>query len=71
MGRLWSGKNRKRTKAGANDDLLWVSKILSETASRYVMGDKVRKPRQPVKYKLNRKGLKYIKGVITGNNNEW
>lgn len=43
-----------------------VSKILSETASRYVMGDKVRKAGQPVKYKLNRKGLKYIKGVITG-----
>lgn len=47
-----------------------VSKILSETASRYVMGDKVRKARQPVKYKLNRKGLKYIKGVITGKEDE-
>ncbi len=47
-----------------------VSKILSETASRYVMGDKVRKPGQPVKYKLNRKGLKYIKGVITGKQDE-
>jgi len=43
-----------------------VSRILSETASRYVMGDKVRKAKQPVKYKLNRKGQKYIKGVITG-----
>ena len=43
-----------------------VSRILSETASRYVMGDKVRKAKQPVKYKLNRKGQKYIKSVITG-----
>lgn len=47
-----------------------VSKILSETASRYVMGDKVRKAKQPVKYKLNRKGQKYIKGVITGKQDE-
>jgi hypothetical protein len=34
------------------------------------MGDKVRKAGQPVKYKLNRKGLKYIKGVITGKQDE-
>ncbi len=47
-----------------------VSTILSETASKYVMGDRVRKARQPVKYKLNRKGLKYIKGVITGKQDE-
>jgi hypothetical protein len=47
-----------------------VSKILSETASRYVMGDKVRKAGQAVKYRLNRKGLKYIKGIITGKQDE-
>ena len=47
-----------------------VSRILSETASRYIMGDKVRKARQPVKYKLNRKGQKYIKDVITRKEDE-
>lgn len=41
-----------------------VSRTLSYTASRYVMGDRVRKAKQPVKYRLNRKGVKYLKGVI-------
>jgi len=43
-----------------------ASTILSGSASRYVMGDKTRKHGQPVKYKLNRRGLQYIKNVITG-----
>jgi len=43
-----------------------VSSSLSGAASRYVMGDRTRKARQVVKYKLNRRGLKYIKDIIGG-----
>ncbi len=43
-----------------------VSRTLSNTASKYVIGDKVRKKGQPVKYKLSRRGVQYIKGVIQG-----
>ena len=43
-----------------------TSKTLSGTASRYVMGDRVRKAKHVVKYKLNRRGAKYLKGVIQG-----
>jgi hypothetical protein len=43
-----------------------TSKALSGTAARYVMGDKVRKAKHAVKYKLNRRGTKYLKGVIQG-----
>ena len=43
-----------------------ISLTLSGTASRYVMGDKVRKRGQPVKYKLSRKGLTYFKEVLQG-----
>ncbi len=41
-----------------------VSSALSDTASRYVIGDRPRKARQAVKYKLNRRGLKYMKEII-------
>lgn len=43
-----------------------VSKTLSTTASRYVMGDKVRKMGQSVHYKLSRRGLLYMKEIISG-----
>ena len=43
-----------------------TSKTLSGTASRYAMGDRVRKAKHVVKYKLNRRGAKYLKGVIQG-----
>ncbi len=43
-----------------------ASRALSGTAARYIMGDRVRKARQAVKYKLNRRGFKYLKGVIQG-----
>jgi len=43
-----------------------ASTTLSTTASRYVMGDKVRKPGQPVRYRLSRRGVQYLKSVITG-----
>ena len=43
-----------------------VSNNLSVVASRYVVGDKMRRHGQPVRYKLTRRGLKYIKSVIKG-----
>jgi len=43
-----------------------VSNTLSGTASRYVMPDKVRKKGQPVRYKLSRRGVKYLASVIKG-----
>lgn len=43
-----------------------VSRTLSNTASKYVIGDKVRKKGQPVRYKLSRRGVQYTKGVIQG-----
>jgi len=43
-----------------------ASSTLSGTASRYVIGDKVKKKGQPVRYKLSRRGVKYIKAVLEG-----
>jgi len=43
-----------------------TSRTLSQTASRYVIGDKVKKKGQPVRYKLSRKGVKYINDVLKG-----
>jgi hypothetical protein len=47
-----------------------ASTALSGTASKYVIGDKVRKKGQPVRYKLSRRGLKYVKAVIGGKSDE-
>ena len=41
-----------------------ASRTLSGTASKYVIGDKVRKKGQAVRYKINRRGVKYFKGVL-------
>ena len=41
-----------------------ISHTLSGTASKYVIGDAVRKKGKPVRYKLSRRGAKYIKTVI-------
>lgn len=41
-----------------------ISNILSKTASRYVIGDKVRKQGQAVHYKLSRPGVQYLKKVL-------
>ena len=43
-----------------------ASRTLSGTASRYVIGDKVKKKGQPVRYKLSRRGVKYMKAVLEG-----
>ncbi len=47
-----------------------ASKTLSGTASRYVIGDKVKKRGQAVRYKLSRRGVKYIKSVLEGTEGE-
>jgi hypothetical protein len=46
-----------------------VSTTLSTTASRYVVGDKIRKQGNPVRYKLSRRGVQYMKTVIKGSEN--
>lgn len=44
-----------------------ASRTLSGTASKYVIGDKVKVRGQPVRYKLSRRGVKYLKQVLAGN----
>jgi hypothetical protein len=46
-----------------------ASRTLSGTASKYVIGDKVKVKGQPVRYKLSRRGLKYMKEVLAGSEN--
>ncbi|MBU0574425.1 MAG: hypothetical protein KKH83_08125 [Candidatus Margulisbacteria bacterium] len=41
-----------------------ISKTLSSAASKYVLGDKIRKKGQPVRYKISRKGMAYLRSVI-------
>lgn len=47
-----------------------ISKTLSSKASKYVLGDKIRKKGQPVRYRISRKGLRYIGSVIKGKTDE-
>lgn len=47
-----------------------ASRTLSGTAAKYVMGDRVRRKDQPVRYKLSRRGLQYLQAVIRGTSNE-
>ena len=43
-----------------------VSNTLSGAASKYIIGDTVRKTGQAVRYKLSRRGQAYLKEIITG-----
>ena len=43
-----------------------ASRTLSGTAARYVSGDKVRKKGRAVRYRLIRRGINYMKSVISG-----
>jgi hypothetical protein len=43
-----------------------VSKTLSTSAAKYIIGDAVRKQGQAVRYKLSRRGHAYLKEIITG-----
>jgi hypothetical protein len=47
-----------------------ASRTLSTTASKYVMGDGVRKKGSVVRYKLSRRGLQYLKAVIGGSSGD-
>lgn len=47
-----------------------ASKTLSGTAAKYVIGDRVRKKGQLVRYKLSRRGLQYMQSVISGGASE-
>lgn len=47
-----------------------ASRTLSGTASKYVIGDRTRKKGSTVRYKLNRRGVKYLKSVISGDSGE-
>ena len=43
-----------------------VSNALKGSAARYVIGDKVRRRGQPVRYVLSRRGTQYLEDVIRG-----
>lgn len=43
-----------------------ASTTLSGTASKYVIGDKIRKKGQAVRYELSRRGVKYMSNVLRG-----
>ena len=47
-----------------------ASRALTGTASKYVMADGVRKKGTKLSYKLSRRGVTYLKGVIDGKSNE-
>lgn len=47
-----------------------VAKTLSSTALKYVIGDKMRKKGQVVRYRLSRRGYQYITAVIQGKPND-
>jgi hypothetical protein len=47
-----------------------VSSTLSGTASKYVMGDRTRRKGQAVRYKISRRGAKYMEKVISGSEDD-
>jgi hypothetical protein len=47
-----------------------ASRTLAGTASRYVIGNKIKKKGQVVRYKLHRRGLDYVKSVIADSAHE-
>jgi len=47
-----------------------TSTALSGAASKYVMGDRVRKRGEPVRYRISRRGLQYLHEVIHGKTRE-
>ena len=68
---LTSGAVRKiTTDLGIPISRANASRTLSGTASRYVIGDQVRKKGRTVRYKLSRRGVTYMKSVISGSSNE-
>lgn len=64
---LTSGEvNKITTDLGIPISQSHASDTLSGTASKYVIGDKVKVKGQPVRYKLSRRGVKYMKEVLAG-----
>lgn len=64
---LSSGEiNRITNELGVPVSVHNVSTTLATTAARYVIGDKVRVKGQAVRYKLSRRGVQYLKNVISG-----
>jgi hypothetical protein len=47
-----------------------VARTLSSTALKYVIGDKIRKKGQAVRYRLSRRGMQYVSAVIRGKSND-
>jgi len=47
-----------------------ASKTLSGSAAKYVIGDRVRRKGQLVRYRLSRRGLQYMQAVIRGGSDE-
>lgn len=47
-----------------------VSRTLSGTASRYVMGDSIRRGSKTIRYRLSRRGVKYFASVLKAKAND-
>jgi len=43
-----------------------VAKTISSTAAKYVIGDKMKKKGQAVRYKLSRRGIQYFEALLKG-----
>jgi hypothetical protein len=68
---LTSGEISKiTTELGIPMSMANTSRTLAGLASKYVMGDKVRKTGQSVRYRLSRRGVEYFRSLTTlGTNN--
>lgn len=61
--------NRVTTELGIPISTPNASATLSSTANRYVIGDKTRQRCRPVRYKMHRRGVEYIKSVLATTSN--
>jgi hypothetical protein len=60
--------NRVTTELGIPIAAPNIANTLAGSASRYVVGDKLRIKGHAVRYKLSRRGFQYLQSVITGDN---
>jgi hypothetical protein len=61
--------NRFTTELGIPIATPNIANTLAGSASRYVVGDKLRKRGTAVRYKLSHRGLKYLQSIIAGDDN--
>jgi hypothetical protein len=61
--------NRVTTELGIPIAAPNIANTLAGSASRYVVGDKLRKKGSAVRYKISHRGLQYLQAVISGGNN--